>query len=1048
MFRLASFVIRLTHFQLERCAVAGWQPRAPRRSRAVAFAWLGLIGSLLASAISHAADSNAAFSAALRERGWDDTAVEYLNWVETSPLATPDFAKQLPYERALSVTAQARQTHNRAEREQLLREAAAEFEKFAAQESGAQTGIDALRQSANLYAELAIVTLAEARQLPPQAETQRADLKAQASELFAKASTATKEVVDVTAKQIAELPKATEIQANVEAKARRDQLRDRQVEARFLLARINFEQAAAFDRGSPEFEKTLNAASKQFGELVEEYRRSLLGATSRFYQGRCAQELGDNQKALGCYEDLVRIASDDAEFRRWVAKAQRHRTESLLDLDKIDDAVKGSEGFLRESKPAERQQPEWLEVAYRLADAYQAKLKQGELRDSEAKRLRSNAFELLREVSQHPNEFRQQAQLALASLGPNSSGEAPKNFEEAFAAGKTAIDLWNSANVAAKVAKENNSADAEALQEQAKAKRADAQRMLETATALAAADTPLEQLNAARYYLAILYWEGRQLHEAAVLSEFLATRYPENEYAPTAAKVALAAYEALAIEAKSAQGNAGDADLSYEATKLAQLAELVATRWPQSAEASSAVNALIQTALRENRLADAEALIAKLPPESRAAAQLSLGAGLWTQYLRSTVGNRDNPGEDALALRKKAGQLLSEGFQPIRKAGNPNKTSAVGALYLAQFLLANGDAEQAISVLEDKQAGPLTLVESGAAVANEPGFTPETYKAALRAYLSTATPNRQEAERMMAALEKSTAADGDAKKLTQVYLGLGVQLQRQLKELNAAGQADKAKQIAEAFGDVVARVSARPDADDWQVRGWIAQTNLQLGQELSAEEAKPYIDRATAAYQAMLKAADENPKYAPDEDAKLGVRMRLAECLAATGDHEGAVKQFGAILADKPNMLDVQKGAAVALQQWGMQKKDLKAFNRSIQGDLPQKDGRNLIWGWLKLAAMANSARAQAAQVSPVTEESRLRANRFEELFFEARYNVAKSRFLAGKAAPEDQRRAQFEAAKTNIEQMAKLYPNLGGPSWKPLFDELLKQANLELEKK
>jgi hypothetical protein len=147
-------------------------------------------------------------------------------------------------------------------------------------------------------------------------------------------------------------------------------------------------------------------------------------------------------------------------------------------------------------------------------------------------------------------------------------------------------------------------------------------------------------------------------------------------------------------------------------------------------------------------------------------------------------------------------------------------------------------------------------------------------------------------------------------------------------------------------------------------------------------------------------------------------------------------------------MLDVQKGAAAALQQWGMQKKDLSAFNRSIQGDLPQKDGRNLIWGWLKLATMANSAYAQAARVSPVEEESRLRANRFKDLFFEARYNVAKSRFLAGKAAPADQRRAQFEAAKTNIEQMAKLYPDLGGPSWKPLFDELLKQTNLELEKK
>jgi len=197
----------------------------------------------------------------------------------------------------------------------------------------------------------------------------------------------------------------------------------------------------------------------------------------------------------------------------------------------------------------------------------------------------------------------------------------------------------------------------------------------------------------------------------------------------------------------------------------------------------------------------------------------------------------------------------------------------------------------------------------------------------------------------------------------------------------------------------------------------------------------------------MLKAAGENPKYAPDESAILGVRMRLAECLAATGEHEGAVKQFGEILKEKPNLLDLQKGAASALQQWGIQKRDVAPLERSIRGDLPQPSGKNLIWGYLQLATMANSARMQAAKASPVTEESRERVDRFGDIFFEARYNVAKSRFFAGKVAPETQRKAQFEQAKTNIEQMAKLYPDLGGPKWKPLFDELLKQVNLELAK-
>ena len=1011
---------------------------------------MGCVGSLLSVSVSSAADSNAAFTAALRQRGWDETVVDYLDWVESSPLATPEFAKQLAFERAQSVSSQARQTRNRAEREKLLNQAAAEFEKFAAQESGTPAAIDARRQSANIYAEQALITLAEARQLPEEADAQRDEIRAKARELFAQASAAATQVVDVTTEQIAALPKAAEIQADADAKARRDQLRDRQVEARFLLARLNFEQAAAFDRKSTDFKETLDAASKQFGELVEQYRDSLVGTSSRFYQGRCAQELGEFEDALGCYEDVIRLPAVNAEFRRWTARTHRHRTESLLALDKIDDAISRSEDFLTASKPAERQQPEWLEVAFRLADAYQAKIKKGELSDGDAKRLQSNARNLVREVSQHPNEFRQQAQLALASLTPNApAGAAPKTFDEAFAVGKTAIDLWNSANLAAKLAKENNPDAVEELQEQARGNRDEARRMLEAALTLVDSQTPIDQLNTVRYYLCILYWEDKQLHEAAVLAEFLATRYPENEYASSAAKVALAAYEALSIEAKTAKRDAAsDSAASYEAVKLAQLAELVAARWPESAEASSAANVLIQTALRENRLADAEALLERLPAEGRGAAQLSLGAGLWTQYLRMTAGNRDNPSEEALALREKAGALLGQGFESLREKGDPSVASAVGTLYLVQFMLANGDAERAIGVLENENAGPLALVDSGAEVAQKPEFVLETYKAALRAYLSADKPDRKKAQRMMETLEKFAESEGGAQKLTDVYLGLGVQLQRQLKELNASGQTDKSKQVAAAFGDVLQRVSARPDANDWRVRSWIAQTNLQLGQELTADEAKAYIDRATTTYETMLKAAAEDPKYAPDEGAILGVRMRLAECLAAVGNHEAAVKQFGVILAEKPSMLDLQKGAAAALQQWGLQKKDVSALDRSIRGDLPQKDGKNLIWGWLRLATIANSAQAQAAKASPVTEESRKRAQRFEELFFEARYNVAKSRFLAGKVAPAAQRREQFEAAKTNIEQMAKLYPGLGGPNWKPLFDELLKQVNLELKNK
>ena len=63
--------------------------------------------------------------------------------------------------------------------------------------------------------------------------------------------------------------------------------------------------------------------------------------------------------------------------------------------------------------------------------------------------------------------------------------------------------------------------------------------------------------------------------------------------------------------------------------------------------------------------------------------------------------------------------------------------------------------------------------------------------------------------------------------------------------------------MAAAFGDVLARVAARPDSGDWSLRNWIAQTNLQLGQGLRGDEAQPYLQRAQKAYEAVLAAAAE-----------------------------------------------------------------------------------------------------------------------------------------------------------------------------------------------
>jgi tetratricopeptide (TPR) repeat protein len=365
-----------------------------------------------------------------------------------------------------------------------------------------------------------------------------------------------------------------------------------------------------------------------------------------------------------------------------------------------------------------------------------------------------------------------------------------------------------------------------------------------------------------------------------------------------------------------------------------------------------------------------------------------------------------------------------------------------------QHLLGQGDAAAALEILQDESIGPLTLVEAKAAAASEPRFVMETYKTALRAYLYAQPPNREQAQQIMTALDDAAAKLGaaGAEQLTRVYASLGLQLQRQLKQFRDTGQDARAAEVEAAFRDVMDRVAAQPSGGNWTIAKWVADTNLQLGQGLEAKEAKPYLDRAKASYESVLAAAKQGGAGAPDAETTLIAHKRLGDCLIALGDYKPALDQYAAALRAKPMMLDVQQAAAAGLQQWGVAKRVPKALDEAIQGALPQA-GKNLIWGWAKLAQIADNAKRQASQAAATNPDMAERAARYEEVFFEARYNIAKARFQAALIAPPAEKQEHLIKARQNIEAMKQLFPELGGARWKAEFEKLLDDINKQLGK-
>ena len=967
----------------------------------------------------------------LRQRGWHDVALEYLESAEEDPLVNEDFLEKVNYEKAILLAEIAGKTLTDSEKGRLFKQAISLFQEYAESNRDSMEYFEAMGRATKMLAEQARGKVARANRLPTGASQQREPLLLEARTNFEEAAGLLEELLDSCRKKLESLPQGAMTHLDPATPSTREKVRVIEAESRFLSANLLFEKADTFSANSKQYQDVLEQAAAKFARLHEDYEDSLIDYLGRLYQGRCYQSLGRWDEALESYEELIGEPVSKPKFRRLVARAYRRRAECFWEKGDLPPLIDECNDWLRDAKGKELKQPEWLAVAFRLAEALdrQSDAEKG----NEKSRLQSEARQLMREVSLEPGEFQSAAKAALAASGSVEAVDPVEasSFAEAFEAGKQALEQMSSANLAAELAAENNPAAEPDLRVKAQQHRLMAEQMFRAAAQLADNQTAQEDLLSAQYFLCWLYWEEERLHEAAVLGEFIARKNSESSYAANAAKIAIRAYDRLLQEAR----RSGDA--TYETQKLGSMAELMARRWPDSPEAGAAVNMLVQIAINEQRIDDAKQLLQRLPEDNRAAAELKLATTMWSLYLQAARVKSVESQQAAAEWKQQAASHFASGYKSLRKAGAVSVPEATALIYYVNLLLSDGQANNAIEVLENPKVGPLAVIDADK-LDIQPTFAQETYRVGLRAYVAVSPPRRQEAQRMMAALEESIGkGPGAAQKLARVYLGIGVALQKRMKELADQGQDNQAEEVARAFEALLQRITKLGDSQEWEVRQWIAQTNLQLAEEMPAEEASAYRERAQQVLQSMLREAEENPNRVSSPNKLLGVRKLLGDCLLAQEEYSAAYEQYQDILRQAPNLLQLQRSTALMLQQWGFATRDSERLNQAVRGALPQANKKNLIWGWLRLAEIANQTKQRVA-------ESPEDVAKYEDLFFEARLNVAKARLYAARISDGAQRKKHLQSARTNVKSMQRLYPNLGGPKWQRAFDELLSEIEAE----
>jgi len=1037
---------------------------------------------------------------ALTERRMFDMVLVVLDRRGADPTTTEAFRQSVPLRRATALTGLARRESPGVRRAALLEEASREVDRFLAGGPLGEDAISAFTQKGNLLVERGRIKLVQAKRpgedaakitqesiqlfdgaiaafeapprdpaaaVPPPANAEDAVLAAlrevDARLAQLKGAAKEKEGDDPAAgkKKRATKKLTVDVKQVERLEDRQDDLRAELLQTRLLVGNAYFEKSKALQAGSPEWKSLVRLSAEKYRKLFDKYPKWGAGLYARFFEGRnylvLAQAETDPEErkklldtALLTLSNIRGLEGDSGFVPSLRAKAINASLECWLEQKNYDQFDERLHRLALANVPADRLDADWLGMKYRsaLVLADKAEVLPADQKGRRPTMLR-DAKKLATDVARHNKDFARDARVLLERLGravPDDDDDPGAAFTVGFDIAVGAVTAMQEKQAEAKAAAAaGKDEESKGALDAAAAERSRAIEALRRS--LARGDgVPPEELNRARSLLTYLLYDARRLHEASALGTLLAKRYPNAKGARQSAKIAMASWQQLGRDGPAAWRGGAKA-------RCADMAALIMRTWPKEPESAEAAQVAVAAATETHDVDRLVAIIAGVPPDATKAAEILLraGAALWREIQeRRRLPADVRPTDEALAgWKQQAIAALDRGLAGVVDGAPVEPVVVAGGLARTQIAIEDGDQALATRLLEHPGWGGWTVLTSGNPAFASGALAENAATVALRFFIQS-----QQLDKAQQAMDKLEAVAGTgpeaSAKLTNMYLVMGRDLLGQLEVLAAGDRRGTPEATAAAsailagFERFLEGVAKRDPKVASQM--WVATTYLSLGSGgmpgveggagavVPKAKASAYLARAAEVYEGLLARAgdaaggDEIARFVPS------IRLKLASVYRELGRWNESLGHLDWILSDpkRQNSLEAQQQAAEILQAIGEQSTDEALATRSLREAIAgRKSGGGVAWGW---GGIANRLARQAADPKAVDVRAK---------FFAARLNVVRCRLALLAKSPQD-RAKLLQMAQNDVAITYRLYPDLGGDSFRSQFDSLLKQIQRE----
>lgn len=1004
-----------------------------------------------------------AFLDALREQGYYDLALEYLDRMQTSRLATNSFKETLGYEKAAVLIDSSKVVRDEPTRVKQLDLAESLLTQFVNSKRSHVLVSSAQSKLATLLFERAYLNIQNSKK-PDLTSAEQQKLLDSARDQFKKASETLNITREFLKERLTRIPVGTRDEA---LRQTRMIYESEYLTVRLLLPVVQEQMADTYPANSKEQKELLKKAAAEYESYANDYQARYRAAffRGRLYQGRCLEKLGELKEALICFNDIFEAEGDEDALRQIKKEALLIASKCWLanDPKQFLELIQVAEPLILTLKPHEASDPQWQEIELLLAKTYRdavTMLQSNQSKTaSDRKRIatyNNRSIDVARRLTRASGPYKREAQTLLATWGVGQQpveevAAPPETFAEAKDRAKKLLDAFETSRVMIETL--NRQLVETDVDEQKKKilEQLDASELIfnrsseeiiqlcQLASELVDDDTSSDDLGIVRYYQCYMYrWNG-DLYESIALGEYQLERFPNANGTRQCADIACGALWQLYLEEEGSK--------EFELSHLTQNADTMLERWPGTPEANNVARIMNQVMLRERNIERADDYLKQIPSDSPAwmIATLDTGYRMWSDYrteleqLKQLEESGIPEGMDLESTRQKLAEMKDQAMSYLESGMKSleietiNRNRAIASLSLASAYLEDDQIDKAILHLETPRVGALALMRAGHdSVANE-DIRQSISRVALHAYLlglkSTSNPKGL-LEKIDAAIAdvNSTFDDSQEARNTAaaIFYAEAIGLKKRLGETAGANRQSMALGVARLLEEV------RTTSNQIGYLVGTAAALTELGEYYvdanMEDQAKIFFELAESTLLTMLD-QEANKKLALGAPEKREIMRRLAQIKRNQGGFADAIKLFAKVLSER-SAIDVQIEATRTYQMWAADQNSKDHYAKAMLGGEPRVDPKtrrksNAIWGWGKLA------------------QTTAKYPDFRDTFFLARYNLAFCRFEYAQLLDSDKYR---EMAKRDIASTVRLYPDLGGGETKLKFDDLLKRIQTSLK--